>query len=306
MRLLAPAKINLHLRVGPRDQSGFHPLMSWFVTVGLFDTLTMRRSDRPGIRLSCDWPNLPVDSRNLVFRAADMMLREVADRIGRDLSPCPGIEIELHKRIPVSAGLGGGSSDAARTLIGLDHLWELNLGMRRLHDLAAGLGSDVPFFLHGPSSICTGRGEVVQPMQRPRAKWALLIFPNFALPTAAVYAKFDELRLGNTGFADEPPGPDWTALSAEALLERLVNDLEPAAFALNPELGELRNSLERSLWRVIRMTGSGSALFTLFDDRDAAGRAAQIVQATIAHAQHSPRAVVAELAPHLDDDLIAS
>ncbi len=292
MRLLAPAKINLDLRVGPRDPSGFHPLRSWFCTAGLFDQLSLHHREDSEIRLSCDDPDLPAGPSNLVIRAANAL---------RKYCPKPsGADIILKKDIPIGGGLGGGSSDAARTLLGLNRLWELNLAIEQLHEIAADLGSDVPFFLHGPSSICTGRGELVQPIPPPSAKWALLIYPGISLSTAHVYRTFDELRLGDLDFAATGLAEDWALLAADQLLPQIRNALEPAAFAISPQLGQLRDSLEQTLGRVIRMTGSGSTLFTLFDQGHQAETAVQIVRA-----QYSLRTVDAELAPRIDDDLIA-
>ncbi len=171
-----------------------------------------------------------------------------------------------------------------------------------MHALAATLGSDVPFFLHGPSSICSGRGEVVTPAPIPRARWALLILPGVAVPTREVYRKFDELRLGDVGFGEaQPPWQEWADLSAGPLLSRLRNDLEPAAFALVPQLGRLRDALELSLARVIRMSGSGGTLFTLFDERQEAGVAAQFVRT-----RHMLEALAVELTPNVADDLSAA
>lgn len=301
MELLAPAKLNLHLRVGPRDASGFHPLSSWFCTVGLFDRLTIRRTEAPGVRFSCDDPGVPADRANLVVRAAESFLERHSGS---------GVEIRLLKRIAVGAGLGGGSSDAARTLLGLSRLFETrlpaadldapDLDAPDLDAIASRLGSDVPFFLRGGSSICTSRGEVVRPAPTPAVRWALLVFPGYGLSTAAVYGKFDGLGLGEPDFAAQPPWQEWAALSARPLLTRLRNDLEPAAFALAPELGRLRDALEQSISRVIRMTGSGSTLFTLFDDSDDAESARGLVRA-----RHSLDAVVVELLPRIDDDLSA-
>src|SRR5687768_6210076 len=155
MRLLAPAKINLHLRVGALAPSGYHPVVTWMCTVGLFDTLTIRPTDDGSISLRSNDPALPLDARNLVYRAAQSL---------RDAAPGAqphGAAIVLEKHIPTGGGLGGGSSDAARTLLGLNRSWGIGLSTHGLHEIASRLGSDVPFFLHGPSSACTGRGEVV-------------------------------------------------------------------------------------------------------------------------------------------------
>ncbi len=298
MKLLAPAKINLHLRVGPVNrQTGFHPLMSWFCTVGLFDTLLIEQdpnSAEPFI-LTCDDPALPCDATNLVVRAADA-LRRSADENGKALSK---IRAQLQKRIPAGGGLGGGSSDAARTLLGLNRMWLLNHSVEYVSGIAATLGSDVPFFLHGPSSVCTSRGEVVRPIRRPRPKWVVLIFPRFAVSTPAAYRVFDEMGLGDPDSIRTPPDwQQWAELSAGPLLSRLVNDLEAPAFAMCPELASLRLTLEKMLGRTVRMSGSGSTLFTLFDDFDEAESSAARIQEYC-----GVRALTTELAPTICDDL---
>src|SRR5438874_981037 len=213
MRVPAPAKINLHLRVGPRrDADGFHPLLTWMTTVALFDTLTLvrrpsdvaARGDRDPFVLSCDEPSLPTDGRNLVViaaiapagaaasepasRAGDSRTGEGSTGVasttastgaastGASLSASASrVSAFLAKRIPSGAGLGGGSSDAAAALVGLNALWKLDLSASRLSAIAASLGSDVPFFLGGASSICTGRGEIVRPVARLDMKWAMLV-----------------------------------------------------------------------------------------------------------------------------------
>lgn len=292
MRLLAPAKINLHLRVAPPDGSGFHSLLSWMCTVSLFDTLSIDRADTTSIHLTSDDPGLACDDSNLVIRAAKSTLNELAP--GQR-----GLDIHLQKRIPSGGGLGGGSSDAARTLLGLNALWKLDWPIQRLARLSAALGSDVPFFLFGPSSLCTGRGQMVQPVSRPRPKWAVLFLPALALPTPAVYRKFDEMKLGHSDALTLPPDwSSWTQESAKPLLGRLVNDLEAPALALAPELRSLRQDLEREFGRAVRMSGSGSSLFTLFDESDEA-------KSAVARMKERPgvRVLTTELAPVIEDDL---
>jgi 4-diphosphocytidyl-2-C-methyl-D-erythritol kinase len=278
-------------------QSGFHPLMSWFCTVGLFDTLLIEQdlNSAEGFTLTCDDPALPRDSTNLVVRAADALRRSASG--GREY--LIKIRAQLQKRIPAGGGLGGGSSDAARTLLGLNRMWLLNHSVEHLSGIAATLGSDVPFFLHGPSSVCTSRGEVVMPIRRPKPKWAVLIFPRFAVSTPAAYRVFDEMGLGDPDSIRTPPDwQQWADLSAGPLLSRLVNDLEAPAFAMCPELASLRLTLEKSLGRTVRMSGSGSTLFTLFDDfAEAESAVARI------HECCGLSALATELAPTICDDL---
>src|SRR5207247_9267986 len=210
MKVLAPAKINLYLRVGAVRDDGFHPLRSWMVTVGLFDTLTIEARSGAGIEFSCTDAALPTDDRNLVAQAARLLARE--QKPTDSAAGTSGARIRLEKSIPAAAGLGGGSSDAARTLLGLTALWGLGLSRQHPSDLAAGLGSDVPFFLYGPSSICTGRGEKVRAVAPPAPRFALLILPGVALSTACVYEAFDQRASGKLRAV--PPGQDWPGFGA--------------------------------------------------------------------------------------------
>lgn len=273
LELLAPAKLNLVLRVGPRDASGFHPLASWMCTVSLFDTLCIARTATQGIAFECNDSSLPTDSGNLVVRAAELYFQKL--KVG---SPSDGgISITLKKRIPAAAGLGGGSSDAAATLVGINRLLDGRLPSARLAEEAQALGSDVPFFLAAPSAWCTGRGEKTFPLSPPTvAKWAMIVLPPFGLSTADVYRRFDELALGRMEYLSRPLDLDvWPQLPAQQLLTKLENDLERPAFDLRPELGEMRLAIERTIDRPVRMSGSGSALFSLFDAEPEANRACE-------------------------------
>jgi 4-diphosphocytidyl-2-C-methyl-D-erythritol kinase len=296
MRVLAAAKINLDLRVGRRRADGFHPLASWMATVGLFDKLTFarargdgREAGAPLVDLVVDGSDLSADSSNLVCRAA----ARVAEFAGRPLPT----SVTLGKTIPIGAGLGGGSSDAARTLLAMDRLWELRLSRDDLRVLAASLGSDVSFFLDEPSAYCTGRGEVVRKVERPAARYAVLILPGFGMPTPAVYRRFDEMGLGTEPLARDLP-VERTRFESQRLLEVLVNDLEAAAFSLEPKLGELRSDVEKLLKRIVRMSGSGSSLFTLFDEPEKADQAARVVRNEM-----RVNAIGVEVAPRMRDDL---
>jgi 4-diphosphocytidyl-2-C-methyl-D-erythritol kinase len=266
----SPAKINLHLRVAAPTADGFHPLRSWMVGVGLYDELTFRSVDA-GVELTCSDPALPVDGTNLVHRAATALLRAAGSR--------RGVSIHLTKRIPAGAGLGGGSANAATTLVGVDRLLELNTPAKVLHELAATLGSDVPFFLGSPSAIATGRGESLTPCAPPaRARTALLVFPPFGISTAAAYRALDARRPTAPEWLLDPfPADAWAALPARELLDVLVNDLEPPVFAIEPRLDALKRMIETRLGRAVRMSGSGSTLFSLFDAEDEARRAGQAV-----------------------------
>jgi 4-diphosphocytidyl-2-C-methyl-D-erythritol kinase len=319
MRLLCPAKINLHLRVGPCRADGFHPLLSWMCTVGLFDTLMLGLSGAPApavptgtaatgrhesagglqIAMECDLPGLPCDGRNLIVRVAGAWPSD-------DAGPArTAIEARLTKRTPIGAGLGGGSSNAARMVLALDRLFPGSGAGRSAGELsafAARFGSDVPFFLAGPSSVCSGRGEIVRPIGNPRPRWAVLVLPNVMMPTPDVYRRFDALGLGRAEHIErEPDLSQWTTLDAMSLLPLLANDLEAPAFAIRPDLGDMRARIERALGRPVRMSGSGSSLFTLFDQPDEARFAAEKLIEAPGNSKLRIEAV--EVTPAIQDDL---
>jgi 4-diphosphocytidyl-2-C-methyl-D-erythritol kinase len=264
------AKINLCLRVGPPRPDGFHGLVSWFCAVGLADEVEFTQIFASAGRtttISCDNPEVPCDGRNLVLKAATSLC-------GADHSP---VHIHLRKRIPMGSGLGGGSSNAATTLRGLQQIWGIRLSPEREMEIAASLGSDVPFFLCQPSAICRGRGEQVSRTALPMAQAAVLLLPPITMPTPAVYRKFDEMELGtDLESADaQPPAPELPTME---LLGLLRNDLESPAFAIAPELAALRGSAERIAGRPVRMSGSGSALFTLYDSQAQAREASAVLR----------------------------
>ena len=283
LRLCSPSKINLHLRIGSPGADGFHPLRSWMVSTSLCDFLRFERTGTDGITLSCTDSLLPTGLEkpfagptNLVTRAAEALLQcvEASERIG--------LKIELDKRTPIGAGLGGGSGNAAATLHAMNHFLGNRFSVDSLSEIAATLGSDVPFFLGSPSAIATGRGEGLAPAPVPAANIALLFLPAFPIPTAHAYRVLDELRpKADEGTLDAFDVLDWAGLPPEGLLARLINDLEPAAFKIEPRLGKLRDSIESKLGRIVRMSGSGSALFTLFDENEPFQRAAQTVEKTL-------------------------
>lgn len=237
-----PAKINLDLRVVGRRLDGFHELRSTFVRVGLCDGLTMRAaaSDRDTLTVS-GLPGVPVNG-NLVLSAVE----GVRARAG---VPLPGLEIELDKRIPAAAGLGGGSSDCAAAIELAQACWGIGLSSAHQLELAAALGSDVPFFLAGLSAATVeGRGEAVRPADVPHRAF-VLVTPPVGLSTAAVFARYDDL--GETTRGD-------------------ANDLWPAAASLAPSLPALRAALVAATGVEWRMSGSGPTLFAIYPSIEAA------------------------------------
>jgi 4-diphosphocytidyl-2C-methyl-D-erythritol kinase len=283
-----------------------------------------RQRSAASVTLECDLPGLPCDERNLVVKIAMGFANEVtagcvSQRQGSPMDSSESVPSErtlgaqgvptavratLHKRIPMGAGLGGGSSDAARALLGLNQLWGTARAANELSAFAARFGSDLPFFLHGPSSVCRGRGEIVQPIGKPRPGWAVLILPEIVMPTADVYRRFDAMGLGREqDLRDEPDWHEWKSLESAALLPRLINDLEPAAFDISPQLGDLRSRHEKLLGRIVRMSGSGSSLFTLFDEEGEAKEASAWLQSHLKENAPAAKVVAAELSPNFMDDL---
>ncbi|MCB0931818.1 MAG: 4-(cytidine 5'-diphospho)-2-C-methyl-D-erythritol kinase [Mycobacterium sp.] len=228
----APGKVNLYLGVGDRRADGYHELATVFHAVSLADDVTVRDADVLSLRVVGEGADtVPTDERNLAWQAAELM----AEHVGR----APDVAITLDKSIPVAGGMAGGSADAAAVLVGLNELWGLGVPRRDLHGMAAELGSDVPFVLHGGTALGTGRGEeLTTVLARSTFHWALA-FGAEGLSTAQVYAEIDRLRSGGNPPRLEDPEPLLSALSAgdpHRLAPLLGNDLQPAALSLEPEL----------------------------------------------------------------------
>ena len=232
MTVRVPGKVNLYLGVGDRRADGYHELTTVFHAVSLADDITVRAADILSLRVHGEGADeVPADARNLAWQAAELM----AEHVGR----APDVEITIDKSIPVAGGMAGGSADAAAVLVGINALWELGVPRRDLHAIAARLGSDVPFALHGGTALGTGRGEeLATVLARNTFHW-VLAFGAGGLSTAAVYAEIDRLRAagGPPQLAD--PEPLLTALSSgdpHELAPLLGNDLQPASLSLEPNL----------------------------------------------------------------------
>ncbi len=265
----SPAKINLTLRVGPTRSDGFHEIESLVARVGLCDTVRVTARDDRQLTLSCDDPSIPDDETNLALRAA----RRLAEAAGAGER---GVDIALEKRIPAGSGLGGGSSNAATALMLLNELWETGLSSAELARISAQLGSDVPLFFHSPLCIARGRGELIEDVHKALPGWIVLVMPPVHSTTRDVYAAWDQL-------ASHPQRPlpeevSRKTTSAAALMPHLFNDLEAAAFQVNPMLSELSERLNGLAGGPVRMTGSGSAFFRLFDERQDADALAERVR----------------------------
>jgi 4-diphosphocytidyl-2-C-methyl-D-erythritol kinase len=227
-----PGKINLYLGVGDRRDDGYHELVTVFHAVSLGDEVTLRNADVLSIRVVGEGADeVPADERNLAWQAAEL--------IGAHLGRTPDVEITIDKSIPVAGGMAGGSADAAAVLLAMNTLWESGLQRRDLHALAAQLGSDVPFALHGGTALGTGRGEeLAAVLARSTFHW-VLAFGDGGLSTAKVYGEIDRLRANGAPPRLQDPQALLGALASGdpyRLAPLLGNDLQPAALSLAPEL----------------------------------------------------------------------
>jgi 4-diphosphocytidyl-2-C-methyl-D-erythritol kinase len=232
-----PAKVNLQLSVGPVRPDGFHELATVFQAVGLCDEVIARASDREGITLTLSGEgegSLPLDEENLAYRAAALL----ADHVGIE----PAVDLHIHKAIPIAGGMAGGSADAAGALLACDTLWRQSTPREELMALAAELGSDVPFALHGGTAIGTGRGEQLTPvLSRGSFHWVFAV-AEAGLSTPAVYGECDRLRGGRK--VPDPYVSDMLMQAVRAgdavlLGKALHNDLQPAALSLRPALRQV-------------------------------------------------------------------
>ncbi len=261
IRARAFAKINLTLRVTGVRRDGYHELRTVFQSLALHDTLTCRRTRGP-FRLECDDPSCAADRSNLVWRAAEAVWAAAGRR-----GAIGGAEIFLRKRIPLQAGLGGGSSDAAAALRLLAALWRAPIAPRRLREIAGALGADVPYFLEGGTALGLDRGDLLFPLADLPPHWVVLLLPAFGVSTSQAFAWWD-------GFTDPPATVRRGASPLAGLPDgELVNDLQTPVAANHPQIDRLTRALERAGAVHASMSGSGSAVFGLFETEAAARRA---------------------------------
>jgi 4-diphosphocytidyl-2-C-methyl-D-erythritol kinase len=268
----AHAKVNLDLRVLGRRPDGYHELRTVFQSLALHDTLTVRHAPGP-FGIESDAPGLALNRSNLIWRAASAVWRAAGHRgEPRD------VVIELQKRIPMQAGLGGGSSDAAATLVALQAFWRVDLPLPDLVGIAAGLGSDVPFFLVGGTALGLGRGEQIYPLPDIGRWHVVLVRPPFGVPTAEAYGWLaaDGVAAGAAAAASGRRRPRGAALPVPWHPGELSlgNDLEAPVCRRFPAIRRLKDALRRAGATVALMAGSGSTVFGLFDRASAARAAA--------------------------------
>jgi 4-diphosphocytidyl-2-C-methyl-D-erythritol kinase len=266
----AHAKINLDLRVLGARADGFHELRTVFQALALHDVI--RCIPREGaFAIECATAGVPLDSTNLIWRAAETLWRSLR----RD-GPVRDIVVRLEKQIPLQAGLGGGSADAAATLMALAAAWRAPVKPAQLTDLAAHIGSDVPFFLSGGTALGLGRGEEVYPLVDLPRHWIVLLIPGFGVSTSEAYGWYDNERELSRAprEAQHVPGP-WPSRAAE-----MINDLEAPIARHHPEIDQMKAALRRAGALAAAMSGSGSTVFGLFQKRGDAQAAVKRLSAS--------------------------
>ncbi|NYF98895.1 4-(cytidine 5'-diphospho)-2-C-methyl-D-erythritol kinase [Janibacter cremeus] len=262
-----PAKINLELFVGPRGEDGYHSLATVYQAVGIHDEVTAAYHNEWGCSVSGrDADRVPTDESNLALKAA----RTLAERTGGQ----DPVHLSIRKEIPVAGGMAGGSADAAAALLACDALWETGLSKDDLDEVAAEIGSDVPFLLHGGTAVGSGRGEVITAvLAKGTYHWVFVPSLDTGLSTPAVYRAFDERM---AGMAIEDPTPSATLMSAlragdpMALAPVLDNDLQPDAIALRPDIGEVIEAAMGFGALAAIVSGSGPTVAVLAESTEGA------------------------------------
>ena len=255
--LKAPAKVNLFLEILGKRDDGFHEIETIMQEIDLADSLQFEETQE-GVTLECNDKNIPANQDNLVCKAANLILEECGIR--------KGVIINLEKNIPVGAGLGGGSSDAATTLKALNSLWKVGLNNEELMEFAAKLGSDIPFFINGKTALCRGRGELITPVEVRNRMDYIILFPRVHISTETIYKnlKIDltKKRKDVSFFLDALKYSEAASIS-----KLLFNRLEEIIFATYPDLLQVKSTLESFDFCGLSISGSGSAFFGLCNDR---------------------------------------
>jgi 4-diphosphocytidyl-2-C-methyl-D-erythritol kinase len=285
----AHAKVNLDLRVLGTRADGFHELRTVFQAIELHDTLIS--AERPGpFRVKCRMSGVPLDQGNLVWQAASALWKA----LGRSGVPCDAV-VTIDKKIPMQAGLGGGSADAAAALLSLARLWG-GAPLTLLREVGSSIGADVSFFLSGGTALGLGLGEEIYPLVDLPPHWIVIVHPPFGVSTAEAYAWYDDDRsagLKETRELQVLPVP-WPSRAAQ-----MINDLEPPVVRRHPEITGLKTALREAGAVASAMSGSGSAVFGLFRSRAAAAKAVKplakggnraLLTRTITRAEYERRA----------------
>ena len=270
MKIRAPAKINLRLRIVGKRADGYHELDTIMVPVSLYDIIEIRQMRRITslqseipvlIEICCNHPEVPSGRENIAYRAAELLMRKSKIR--------QPVVIHIKKNIPVGAGLGGGSTDAAAVLIGLNRIWKLRLSVRQLERLALQLGADVPFFIRAKPARARGIGEKLRLLPKARRRWLVLIYPGFPVATAWVYRNLS-LKLTKVGVNTSIATP---LESLDKLDKLLINDLEQVTVRRYPEIDRAKSLLFQAGAAGVLMSGSGSSVFGVFKSKRLAAQA---------------------------------
>jgi 4-diphosphocytidyl-2-C-methyl-D-erythritol kinase len=264
IRVKSYAKINFALDVLYKREDGFHELRTIYQTISLHDRLTISETES-AIEIVCDNAQVPCDETNLVYQAGVKLRRAAGVKAGA--------RIEIEKRIPVAAGMGGGSSNAAATLMALEKLWRLTMDEREMFAIAASLGSDVPLFLIGGTLLGVGRGEEVYPIEEVESANLLLVNPGVAVSTAAAYSSLRRLTREAS-----PRKIPFTFFAAKGIRELPLvarNDFEEVVLVTHPEIAAVKEKLYRFGAKLALMSGSGSTVFAVFDNLETSEQAQQ-------------------------------
>jgi 4-diphosphocytidyl-2-C-methyl-D-erythritol kinase len=262
IRVKSYAKINWALDVLFKREDGYHELRTIYQTVSLHDNLIMSKTDS-AIEIICDDARVPCDETNLVYKAAVKLRQATGVK--------SGARIEIEKRIPVAAGMGGGSSNAAATLLGLEKLWQVSIDESQRFDIAASLGSDVPLFFMGGTLLGIGRGEEVYPLEEVECASLLLVNPGIQVSTATAYSSLRRLTREAS-----PRKIPFTFFAAKGIRELPLvarNDFEEVVLITHPEIAEVKERLQRLGAKLALMSGSGSTVFAVFDNLKTSERA---------------------------------
>lgn len=257
--LKSPAKINLGLKVLGKRPDGYHEIRTILQEIELHDLIYLRPV-KTGIKLRCGDRHLPADERNLAFKAAHLVMEKTGFS--------GGIEIYLEKKIPVGGGLGGGSSNAACTIKGLNQLWNLGLTPEEMQILGAELGSDVPFFIYGGTALATGRGEKITLLSPLPETWLILVNPSLEISTPWAYKNLN-LELTNHSLNSNIflPEDEEDISFQQKLRNELINSFEDLVIQRYPIIGKIKEFLIQIGARMASMSGSGSTVFGIFDNR---------------------------------------
>lgn len=258
LTLKSPAKLNLCLDVLGRRADGFHELVTLFERINLCDEITLKKTTTAKIRVFCKHPQVPKGSQNLVVR--------IARQLQADFQVKSGVDIYIEKKIPVAAGLAGGSSNGATVLMGLNRLWDLGLTQKQLNSYAAAVGSDLNFFLYNSSyAVGRGRGEQIKPLKVKTKLWHVLVTPKVKMLTKDVFSSLAGLKLNLTNKKDSVNIllPFLREGQIAQIAGALSNDLEPAILSLRPDFGRLKKKLSDAGSVGVCFSGSGPSVYAL-------------------------------------------